>query len=123
MMLEAGISLLAVNLPSLWLIFVRVTPETILRSMRSVASLGSSRDSNRSKASSVRAKSSGDVESRRKSTTSASASSSSANKPGLDPTGAESHALCDVERPPVPEIPVDRILVKDSVTLNREATA
>ncbi|KAF2151900.1 hypothetical protein K461DRAFT_279413 [Myriangium duriaei CBS 260.36] len=41
--LEAGISLVAVNLPSLWLLFSKVVPETALRSIRSVLSLSSLR--------------------------------------------------------------------------------
>lgn len=42
-MLETGISLVAVNLPSLWLLFTSVTPEKVIRSIRSVLSLGSLR--------------------------------------------------------------------------------
>ena len=44
-MLEAGISLTAVNFPSLWLYFTNILPETFLRSVRSVLSLGSTRGS------------------------------------------------------------------------------
>ena len=39
--LEAGMSLIAVNLPSLWYFHNNVTPEKIIRSIRSIASLGS----------------------------------------------------------------------------------
>lgn len=42
-MLEIGISLIAVNLPSLWMLFTSVTPEKVIRSIRSVISLGSLR--------------------------------------------------------------------------------
>lgn len=42
-MLETGISLVAVNLPSLWLLFTSVTPEKVIRSIRSVLSLASLR--------------------------------------------------------------------------------
>lgn len=107
MMLEAGISLLAVNLPSIWLIFVRATPEAILRGMRSVASLTSSNRSNRSNSKGV-----DEVDGRRRSTTSAS---SSGNPP---PSAGESYALGEVQgTPPVPEIPVDRVY---GVGLERE---
>ena len=41
--LEAGLSLIAVNLPSLWFLFSKVTPESVLRSVRSMISLGSER--------------------------------------------------------------------------------
>ncbi|KJZ72069.1 hypothetical protein HIM_08524 [Hirsutella minnesotensis 3608] len=37
--LEMGISLVAVNLPSIWMVFSSVAPEAILRSIRSVISL------------------------------------------------------------------------------------
>lgn len=42
-MLETGISLVAVNLPSLWLLFTSVTPEKVIRTTRSVLSLESLR--------------------------------------------------------------------------------
>lgn len=42
-MLETGISLVAVNLPSLWLLFTSVTPEKVIRTIRSVLSLESLR--------------------------------------------------------------------------------
>ena len=44
-MLEAGMSLVAVNLPSLWLLFTTVIPEKVTRSLRSVLSLHSLRQS------------------------------------------------------------------------------
>ena len=44
-MLEAGMSLVAVNLPSLWLLFTTVIPEKVARSLRSVLSLHSLRRS------------------------------------------------------------------------------
>ena len=40
-MLEAGISLVAVNLPSLWLLFTKMIPEKVAQSLRSVRSLHS----------------------------------------------------------------------------------
>ena len=39
--LEAGMSLVAVNLPSVWFLFAQITPEKILRSVRSMISLRS----------------------------------------------------------------------------------
>ncbi|KUI67586.1 hypothetical protein VM1G_02813 [Cytospora mali] len=42
-MLEIGISLVAVNLPSLWLLFTSISPEKVARSIRSVLSLASLR--------------------------------------------------------------------------------
>ncbi|PHH90975.1 hypothetical protein CDD83_2045 [Cordyceps sp. RAO-2017] len=39
--LEMGIGLVAVNLPSIWMVFASVAPEAILRSIRSVVSLAS----------------------------------------------------------------------------------
>ncbi|KAI7778903.1 hypothetical protein LA080_001508 [Diaporthe eres] len=42
-MLETGISLVAVNLPSLWLLFTSVTPKKVIRTIRSVLSLESLR--------------------------------------------------------------------------------
>ncbi|KAF2151498.1 hypothetical protein K461DRAFT_174154 [Myriangium duriaei CBS 260.36] len=44
-MLELGISLVAVNLPSLWLLFTSTVPEQALRSIRSVLSISSLRSS------------------------------------------------------------------------------
>lgn len=41
LMLEAGISCVAVNLPSVWMLFASVSPEAVLRSVRSMISLGS----------------------------------------------------------------------------------
>ena len=41
--LETGLSLIAVNLPSLWFLFSEVSPERVLRSVRSMISLGSDR--------------------------------------------------------------------------------
>ena len=43
--LEAGLTIVAVNLPSLSYFVVGVTPESVLRSIRSVVSLGSGRGS------------------------------------------------------------------------------
>lgn len=40
-MLEAGMSLIAVNLPSLWLFFTSLLPEKVVRSIRSVIALAS----------------------------------------------------------------------------------
>ncbi|KAF4631663.1 hypothetical protein G7Y89_g6466 [Cudoniella acicularis] len=40
-MLEAGISVVAVNLPSLWLFFTSLMPEKLVRSVRSIISLAS----------------------------------------------------------------------------------
>lgn len=42
-MLETGISLVAINLPSLWLLFTSIKPEKIVHSLRSVLSLASLR--------------------------------------------------------------------------------
>ena len=39
--LECGLSLIAVNLPSLWYLLSKTTPENILRSVRSIISLRS----------------------------------------------------------------------------------
>ncbi|KAI0484785.1 hypothetical protein GGR56DRAFT_615469 [Xylariaceae sp. FL0804] len=47
--LEAGISLISVNLPTLWFLFTSVTPDTVVRSIRSMLSLpsiGSNRSGN-----------------------------------------------------------------------------
>lgn len=41
--LETGLCLIAVNLPSLWFLFSKVKPESVLRSVRSMISLRSSR--------------------------------------------------------------------------------
>ena len=41
--LEAGLSLIAVNLPSLWCLSDKIKPENILRSVRSMISLRSGR--------------------------------------------------------------------------------
>lgn len=41
--LEAGLSLIAVNLPSLWMLFSKIMPEKILRNVRSMISLLSNR--------------------------------------------------------------------------------
>ena len=44
-MLETGMSLVAVNLPSLWLLCTSVIPEKVVRSVRSILSLPSQRGS------------------------------------------------------------------------------
>lgn len=44
-MLESGISLVAVNLPSMWLFFTSLLPEKLVRSVRSMISLHSQRRS------------------------------------------------------------------------------
>ncbi|MCJ1262144.1 hypothetical protein MMC22_002014 [Lobaria immixta] len=41
--LEAGLSLIAVNLPSLWVLFSKIMPEKVLHNVRSMISLASSR--------------------------------------------------------------------------------
>lgn len=41
--LEMGISIVAVSLPSIWLLLISVTPETVMRSVRSLVSLVSLR--------------------------------------------------------------------------------
>ena len=41
--LETGLCLVAVNLPSLWFLFSKIKPESVLRSVRSMISLGSNR--------------------------------------------------------------------------------
>jgi hypothetical protein len=43
--LEAGLTIVAVNLPSLWYYLAGSTPERVLRSVRSILSLGSNRGS------------------------------------------------------------------------------
>ncbi|KAI9743765.1 MAG: hypothetical protein M1818_002498 [Claussenomyces sp. TS43310] len=43
--LEAGLTIIAVNLPTLWYYVAGVTPERVLRSVRSIISLGSDRGS------------------------------------------------------------------------------
>lgn len=50
---EMGVSVICINLPSIWMVFASVAPEAILHSVRSVVSLASigSRGSGRSKAS------------------------------------------------------------------------
>lgn len=52
--LEMGVSLVAVSLPSIWLVFSSLAPEAIARSIRNVVSLGSytrrSSDSNSKRA-------------------------------------------------------------------------
>ena len=45
-MLEAGMSLVAVNLPSLWLLLTKIIPEKVARSWHSALSLHSQRKSN-----------------------------------------------------------------------------
>ena len=40
-MLEGGLALIAVNLPSIWGLFTKISPEAVLRSVRSAVSLGS----------------------------------------------------------------------------------
>ena len=47
--LEAGLSLIAVNLPSLWFLFTNVKPEHVLRSVRSMMSLRSTRSTTSSR--------------------------------------------------------------------------
>jgi hypothetical protein len=44
--LEAGFTIVTVNLPSLWYFVAGVTPESVVRSVRSIVSLGSGRGSN-----------------------------------------------------------------------------
>lgn len=41
--LEAGLSLIAVNLPSLWVLFSKIMPEKVLPNVRSMISLAASR--------------------------------------------------------------------------------
>ena len=41
--LEMGISIVAVSLPSIWMVFASIAPDAILRSIRSVVSLASMR--------------------------------------------------------------------------------
>ncbi|KAG5982345.1 hypothetical protein E4U55_002036 [Claviceps digitariae] len=43
--LEMGVGLVAVNLPSIWMVFTSVAPDALLRSIRSVVSLASFRSS------------------------------------------------------------------------------
>ena len=45
--LEAGMTLIAANLPSLWVIFSKVTLEKMLRCVRSIVSLGSNASSSK----------------------------------------------------------------------------
>lgn len=48
--LESGMSLIAVNLPSIWYLFAKIKPESVLRSVRSIISLPSSSHSKSSHA-------------------------------------------------------------------------
>jgi len=47
LILETGMTILAVNMPSLWYFLAGVTPEHVLRSVRSLVSLASGRSSTR----------------------------------------------------------------------------
>ena len=110
--LEAGLSLLAVNLPSLWAYVNKATPEGIIASIRSIISLHSLRSngsSNRSR-SHIRIP---HTDSR----------APSGVHTGVDPDqqGIEFHALNDVDglkrRPPMPD---DVIVVKKSFVKSDE---
>ena len=100
--MEAGLSCIAVNLPSLWFIFHKATPEGVLRSVRSMISLasirsGGSRDS--------RGKSnhkSNNYPNMDQNESAASSSQSHLERPDAIPI--ETHALYDIEakHTPVP---------------------
>lgn len=108
-MLEGGLALIAVNLPSIWGLFTKISPEAVLRSVRSVVSLGS--------------RGSGDSKNTRtpyKQSKLSPSTSSHANivyKDGKE-HGAEAYAMHDLDmanhnqQPPLPE----SIVVSNSIT-------
>jgi hypothetical protein len=107
-MLEAGMSLVAVNMPSVWLLLVTKAPEAVLRSVRSMVSLASrgSKGSNGSK--------NQQFPDGPKSTVSVS-SGTHLGEPSYD-----TYAMLDIDRPDGPDLASDKIYVKDSVQLSSE---
>ena len=108
-MLEAGLALIAVNLPSIWGLFTKVSPEAILRSVRSAVSIAS--------------RSSGDSKNSRPSykqnkvPPSTSSHENIVHKDGRE-FGAEAYAMHDIDnanhnqQQPLPE----SIVVSNSIT-------
>lgn len=108
-MLEGGLALIAVNLPSVWGLFTRISPEAVLRSVRSMVSIGSrsSGDSKKSRTSYRQTKKSPLT----------SSHEDIVYKDGRE-HGAEVYAMHDIDmanhnqQPPLPE----RIVVSNSIT-------
>ncbi len=96
--LEAGLSLIAVNLPSLWFLRKNVSPESVLRSVRSMISLRSNRSATSSE-------SKGDTQSQPE-RLGKKRSNSSSSQSGLAHPDAQSYAMQNLEheehRPPKP---------------------
>ncbi|CAG8948805.1 hypothetical protein HYFRA_00001928 [Hymenoscyphus fraxineus] len=97
MILEAGFTIVAVNLPSLWYFTAGVSPERVLRSIRSMASLNSGRSSQDSSKRNQNAKDHArDASSGERSLDD---TASILNKHGAD-TVVETYAMVDVESGP-----------------------
>lgn len=108
MLFEAGISLVAVNLPSIWLVFGTLAPKAILRSVRSVRSLASG-VSGRSRDSQYQKTADG-----QKSSTSVSSTADLSNP------SSETYAMQDLEHPDVPHLPGNKIYIHNTIHLSSE---
>lgn len=95
--LEAGLSVVSINMPSLWYFAAGVTPERVLRSVRSIISLGSRPSQGSHGASKTSVNRTGrDLEGGRSMETNSSRSN-------LTKNGVESYAMADIE--PIPPVP------------------
>ncbi|KAK2592308.1 hypothetical protein QQS21_009998 [Conoideocrella luteorostrata] len=108
-----GITINAINLPSIWMVFVSVAPDAILRSIRSVISLASlgSRGSKNSKGS--KGSRGGSNAEHLKSGTSSSSIAPIAG--GGVSAAVESHELGSHRRKEMSNVPVGQIQVSRSV--------
>lgn len=112
--LEAGFTIVAVNLPSLWYFMAGVTPERVLRSVRSLVSLGSGRGS-QDGTSIQGSKTSGTKATRDPRSLESNSSHSSLVKNGSR-TGVESYAMADL---PVKTTTVDANGIQVDRNFNR----
>ena len=126
-MLEAGMSLVAVNLPSLWLLCTSVIPERVVHSVRSMLSL----HSQRSKSSNLgETRKPGSTDSTNPSLPSSSSQLASQVSPyrlraDLEDQKLEAYAMyetgSEAKEQQALKLPKGRIGVEDTIELRREA--
>jgi hypothetical protein len=111
MLFEAGISLVAVNLPSIWLLFATTAPETVLRSVHSLVSLASTGE---------RASKASKTSQYPKSTDFQRSSNSVSSAAHLSEEQSRTYAMHDIGQPGVPDLQTGKIHIQDSVQVSSE---
>ena len=108
-MLECGISIIAINAPSLWPVFFKLGPDALLKMARSVSSLASGASTRNNSKVSKMSETQRSNEGRLRSDATDYAELYSGEHTN------EAYAMRNVNVPDAPGVPKDKIHVKDSI--------